>query len=261
MDIRDLSVSEIGLSTRVYNCLMRGGISTVGALVDTDADTLWKIKHMGRQTMEEVLGKIDEYRRKLQDQPAAAPSEEAAFDLDAWANSETGKAAIRAYLEQQGRTIDELTLLSARAYNLLSLCGCTQLHQVLFLSEGDLLQLSGVDAATAREIALVCKQYIEEHRPLLEKAHQISKALTLSLDDLIKAPEFHETILRYVQANDRDISEMELSSRPQSRLEQNGYRQLSDILFLTEGELKRMSGMGINSAQEILLKVHTSHRA
>ena len=91
MDIRDLSVSEIGLSTRAYNCLMRGGISTVGALVDTDADTLWKIKHMGRQTMEEVLGKIDEYRRKLQDQPAAAPSEEAAFDLDAWANSETGK--------------------------------------------------------------------------------------------------------------------------------------------------------------------------
>ena len=257
MDIRDLSVSEIGLSTRAYNCLMRGGISTVGALVDTDADTLWKIKHMGRLTMEEVLGKIDEYRRKLQDQPAAAPSEEAAFDPDAWANSEESKAAIRACLERQGRTIDELTLLSARAYNLLSLCGCTRLHQVLFLSEGDLLQLPGMDAATAREIALVCRQYIEEHRSLPEEAHQISKAQTLSLDDLIKAPEFRETILRFVKANDRDITEMELSARPLSRLEQNGYRKLSEILFLTEGELKRMSGMGINSAQEILLKVHT----
>ena len=255
MDIRERSVEEIGLSKRASNCLMRGKIRTVGAMLKADADTLYRIPYMGKQSVEEVLQKIEEYRTFLQDGADPKQSGGETFDLSAWAESEEGKAAIRYYYDRQERTIDELTLLSARSFNMLTMCGYTQLSQILFLSEGELLQLPGIDPASVHEIGMVCAEYRRAHASDFADAYAAFKAQTLSMEDLLRTPEYRDTIVRYAKHNDRDLNGMNLSYRALTRLHAEGYRNLSDILFLTEKELKAIPGMGSNSSGEILFKV------
>ncbi len=66
MDIRELSIEQIGLSRRSVNCLMRSDIRTVGQMLETDEDILFHIKNMGKQSVEEVLKKSAEFREKLE---------------------------------------------------------------------------------------------------------------------------------------------------------------------------------------------------
>ena len=255
MDIRERSVEEVGLSKRASNCLMRGKIRTVGAMLEADADTLYRIPYMGKQSVEEVLQKIEEYRTFLQDGANPKQSGGETFDLSAWAESEEGKAAIRYYYDRQERTIDELTLLSARSFNTLTMCGYTQLSQILFLSEEELLQLPGIGPDSVREISMVCAEYRREHASDIDDASAVFKAQTLSMEDLLRTSEYRDTIVRYAKHNDRDLNGMNLSYRALTRLHAQGYRNLSDILFLTEKELKAIPGMGSNSSGEILFKV------
>ena len=249
MSIKDLSVDQIGLSNRAYHCLMRGHIPTVGKLLETDADTLLKIPYMGKQTLEEVLQKAEEYRalsRVEEDPPSSDPA--------AWMGSEEGKEAILVCLADRNLTIDALDQLSAQAYNILSLCGLTELDKVLFLSEEALLKLPRMDAPSAREIALVCQQYLADHEADFKKACAAVRAKALSPEELLRDPEYREPILRFAKHNDRDLKALDLSHRALTRLQQVGYRNLSDILFLKESDLKGISGMGINSVQEYVWK-------
>lgn len=250
MSIKDLSVDQIGLSNRAYHCLMRGHIQTLGKLLETDADTLLKIPHMGKQTLEEVLQKAEEYRAL-----SRAEEKKPSSDYTAWLGSEEGKEAISAYLANQKLTIDALDQLSAQSYNTLSLCGLTELDQVLFLSEEALLKLPRMNAPSAREIALVCRQYLVDHEADFKKAYAAARAKALSLEELQKDPAYREAILCFARHNDRDLKALGLSNRSLSRLREAGYRSLSSILFLTGTDLKSIPGMGINSIQEILFAI------
>lgn len=250
MSIRDLSVNQIGLSNRAYHCLMRGHIQTVGKLLETDADSLLKIPYMGKQTLEEVLQKIEEYRRLVQTEVNDPSSDHAP-----WLASEEEKEAICSYLDNQKLTIDVLDQLSAQAYNILSLCGNKELSKVLFLSEEALSELPHMNASSVREIVLVCQQYSEDHKDDFKKAYAAARAKTLSPEELLRDPEYREPILRFAKHNDRDLKALDLSHRALTRLQQVGYRNLSDILFLKESDLKGISGMGINSVQEILFTI------
>ncbi len=205
MSIKDLSVEQIGLSNRAYNCLMRGHISTVGKLLETDADELLKIPYMGKQTLEEVLQKAEEYRALAQ-----AEGESASSDHAAWMGSEEGKEAILAYLTDRKLTIDALDQLSAQAYNILSLCGLHELDKVLFLSEEALLELPHMNASSGREITLVCQQYLADHEADFKKAHVAARAKALPPEELLRDPEYREAILRFAKRNDRDLKALGL---------------------------------------------------
>ena len=56
----DLSIDEMELSVRSFNCLKRAGINTVGELINKTPDDMMKVRNLGRKSLEEVLAKLKE---------------------------------------------------------------------------------------------------------------------------------------------------------------------------------------------------------
>ena len=54
----DMSIDELELSVRSYNCLKRAGINTVAELCDKTPDDMMKVRNLGRKSMEEVEQKL-----------------------------------------------------------------------------------------------------------------------------------------------------------------------------------------------------------
>lgn len=57
--IADMSIDELELTVRSYNCLKRANINTVGELVGKSMDELSKVRNLGRKSLDEILEKID----------------------------------------------------------------------------------------------------------------------------------------------------------------------------------------------------------
>lgn len=58
--VLELSIEELDLSVRSYNCLKRAGINTVEDLANKTEDDMMKVRNLGRKSLEEVLGKMAE---------------------------------------------------------------------------------------------------------------------------------------------------------------------------------------------------------
>ncbi|MDR1735631.1 MAG: DNA-directed RNA polymerase subunit alpha [Oscillospiraceae bacterium] len=56
--ILEMSIEELDLSVRSFNCLKRAGINTVEDLVSHTEDDMMKVRNMGRKSKEEVIGKL-----------------------------------------------------------------------------------------------------------------------------------------------------------------------------------------------------------
>ncbi len=63
--VMDMNIDELELSVRSYNCLKRAGINTVEELCNKTADDMMKVRNLGRKSLEEVLGKLDELGLQL----------------------------------------------------------------------------------------------------------------------------------------------------------------------------------------------------
>ena len=70
------SIHELELSIRSENCLLRGGIQTIGELLQKSRDDLLKIRNLGRKSLNEIEEKIASCGYSLR--PNSAPSEAAA---------------------------------------------------------------------------------------------------------------------------------------------------------------------------------------
>ena len=58
--ILEMSIDELELSVRSFNCLKRAGINTVGELVNKTPDDMMKVRNLGRKSLEEVHAKLKE---------------------------------------------------------------------------------------------------------------------------------------------------------------------------------------------------------
>jgi DNA-directed RNA polymerase subunit alpha len=58
--ILDLTIEELDLSVRSYNCLKRAGINTVGELVRKSEEEMMKVRNLGKKSLEEVEHKLTE---------------------------------------------------------------------------------------------------------------------------------------------------------------------------------------------------------
>ena len=63
--ILDMSIDELELSVRSYNCLKRAGINTVKELTNKTPDEMMKVRNLGRKSLEEVLAKLKELDLQL----------------------------------------------------------------------------------------------------------------------------------------------------------------------------------------------------
>ena len=55
-----MSIEELDLSVRSYNCLKRAGINSVQELVDKSEVDMMKVRNLGRKSLEEVKYKLED---------------------------------------------------------------------------------------------------------------------------------------------------------------------------------------------------------
>ena len=58
--VLEMSLDELELSVRSYNCLKRAGINTVEELTNKTPDDMMKVRNLGRKSLEEVYAKLKE---------------------------------------------------------------------------------------------------------------------------------------------------------------------------------------------------------
>jgi DNA-directed RNA polymerase subunit alpha len=66
-----MTIEELDLSVRSYNCLKRAAIHTVEDLINKTEEDMMKVRNLGRKSLEEVVQKMEALGLSL------APSEEA----------------------------------------------------------------------------------------------------------------------------------------------------------------------------------------
>ena len=57
--VREMTIEELDLSVRAYNCLKRAGINTVAELVQRNQEDMMKVRNLGRKSLEEVEQKLE----------------------------------------------------------------------------------------------------------------------------------------------------------------------------------------------------------
>ena len=64
----ELTIEELDLSVRSFNCLKRANINTVADLISKTEDEMMKVRNLGRKSLEEVIGKLEAMGLSLADE-------------------------------------------------------------------------------------------------------------------------------------------------------------------------------------------------
>lgn len=57
--VLEMTIEELDLSVRAFNCLKRAGVNTVSDLINKSQDEMMKVRNLGKKSLEEVLAKLD----------------------------------------------------------------------------------------------------------------------------------------------------------------------------------------------------------
>ena len=63
----EMTIEELDLSVRSFNCLKRAGINTVQDLINKSEEDMMKVRNLGRKSLEEVVSKLNSLGFKLTD--------------------------------------------------------------------------------------------------------------------------------------------------------------------------------------------------
>jgi DNA-directed RNA polymerase subunit alpha len=65
--VMEMTIEELDLSVRSYNCLKRAGINSMQELVQKSEDEMMKVRNLGKKSLEEVLQKLEELNLTLRE--------------------------------------------------------------------------------------------------------------------------------------------------------------------------------------------------
>ena len=250
-DIKLLSIDSAELSVRSKNALHREGIHTIGEMLECTEERLTGIRNLGAKSITEILNCIEYHRKKdavmKSFSSISSGVSEKMDEIDE-------KNAVLYYLSFHDVQTEALELLSARAYNILSLAGYDRLEKFIYMTADELMDIEGMDALSSKEIAKECLRYLRDNREeilsfLQEGETNIDEAS--SLDDVCDV-RHRRTILEYVRVNEIHVENMMISNRAKNRLLHNEYRMMSDIIFMTKEDIARLGGLGEGSIKEVL---------
>ena len=57
--VLEMTIEELDLSVRSFNCLKRAGINTVQDLINKSEEDMMKVRNLGRKSLEEVVNKLN----------------------------------------------------------------------------------------------------------------------------------------------------------------------------------------------------------
>lgn len=63
--VLEMTIEELDLSVRSYNCLKRAGINTVDELIQRTEEDMMKVRNLGKKSLEEVQNKLSELELSL----------------------------------------------------------------------------------------------------------------------------------------------------------------------------------------------------
>lgn len=63
--VLEMTIEELDLSVRSFNCLKRAGINTVEDITNKSEDEMMKVRNLGRKSLEEVIQKIESLNLSL----------------------------------------------------------------------------------------------------------------------------------------------------------------------------------------------------
>ena len=69
----EMTIEDLDLSVRSFNCLKRAGINVVGDLVAKTEEDMMKVRNLGRKSLDEVKKKLEDYGLSLK--PSVNPEE------------------------------------------------------------------------------------------------------------------------------------------------------------------------------------------
>ncbi|MEF9983951.1 MAG: DNA-directed RNA polymerase subunit alpha [Oscillospiraceae bacterium] len=55
----EMTIEELDLSVRAFNCLKRAGVNTVNDLINKSPDEMMKVRNLGKKSLEEVIAKLE----------------------------------------------------------------------------------------------------------------------------------------------------------------------------------------------------------
>jgi DNA-directed RNA polymerase subunit alpha len=64
----EMSIEDMDLSVRSYNCLKRANINTVEDLTKKSEEDMLKVRNLGRKSLDEVIQKLQSYGLSLRKQ-------------------------------------------------------------------------------------------------------------------------------------------------------------------------------------------------
>ena len=213
MDIRTISIEKIGLSVRSLNALRRVKVFTVGDMLQHTEESLMQIRNLGRKSVQEILEKTAEYSQYLESGIVLADFEEQPDKTiipEEWVLAEENHEKVLTYFQKSDSDIEELELLSVKAYNLLQINDFEKLHQILFLPKDRLLEIHRMDLQTAEEIVKQCSLFLKENAGEICSELLREQPSELSLAKVMQQNEYRETITAYVKVNDWEIEKTNL---------------------------------------------------
>ncbi len=268
MDIREVSVENLGLSNRSKNALFRNKIVNVGDLINCTEESLSNIKNLGKKSIKEILGKIEELKEtELTD---VSPYTESGLNkeipefkipenFDEWLQEDEGKQYVSDWLKENTFKIDALIYLSARAYNILTFAGYEYLSEIAFMSYDELMQINRMDEDSANEIVKWINRYLNDNKEAIfdyinKKIIAENEPKPPTISEMIWMSEYHDKILEYVKENDVEVIKMDLKPLTENILISNKYFRLSDLMELSDDELKNFKKIGKGSRDDIRKK-------
>lgn len=66
--VLEMTIEELDLSVRSYNCLKRAAINTVEDLIEKSEEDMMKVRNLGRKSLEEVIHKLNELGLALREE-------------------------------------------------------------------------------------------------------------------------------------------------------------------------------------------------
>ena len=62
----EMTIEELDLSVRAFNCLKRAGVNSVGDLIINSPEEMKKVRNLGKKSLEEVMSKLEALGFNLQ---------------------------------------------------------------------------------------------------------------------------------------------------------------------------------------------------
>ena len=256
MSVGNMPIGEIGLPVRATNALRRKGIHTVGAMLEQTEESLYMIRNLGTKSIVLILEKINEYAALAKEEEKTAAKDGLNIDFGQWIGDEDNRMTVLEFLRKEKCRIDDLELLSPRAYNLLMLADTESLDALAFRTEEQLMTVPMMNPSSAAEIEKQVSSYIASRAAeILAFAAENAKAEECAaVPDVFTAvimPEYRAAILEYARTNDVDLSLTGLSARAKNQLAKNGFHRVSEIVLMTGKELMGIPAMGGLTVGEI----------